>query len=73
MIFGNCEQLLCLNWMFIGKIDCRFTHFDACGNKQTVHTLHNVCSVHLGDTMSTLGGYHEYIGGEGGGGEGGIV
>ena len=21
------------------------------------------CSVHWGDTMSTLGGYHEYIGG----------
>ena len=21
------------------------------------------CSVHLGDTMSTSGGYHEYIGG----------
>ena len=36
---------------------------------QIVSTLHNVCSVHLGmfstsgDTTSTLGGYHEYIGG----------
>ena len=24
-------------------------------------TLYNVCSVHRGDTMSTSGGYHEYI------------
>ena len=35
-----------------------------------VRTLYNVCSVHWGDTMSSLGdimstseGYHEYIGG----------
>ena len=28
-----------------------------------VNTLHNVCSVHRGDIMSTSGGYHEYIGG----------
>ena len=32
-----------------------------------VPTLYNVCSVHQGDTMSTSGGYHEYIGGGGGG------
>ena len=35
----------------------------------TLITLYNVCSVHRGvfstseDTVSTLGGYHEYIGG----------
>ena len=28
-----------------------------------IFTLYNVCSVHRGDTMSTTGGYHEYIGG----------
>ena len=28
-----------------------------------IFTLYNVCSVHQGDTMSTLGRYHEYIGG----------
>ena len=49
-----------------------------CYSKE-IHTLYNVCSVHWGmfstsgggggcsvhqgDTMSTLGGYHEYIGG----------
>ena len=39
-----------------------------------IDTLYNVCSVHQGmfstsgDTMSTSGGYHEYIGGGGGGG-----
>ena len=27
------------------------------------HEYMGVCSVHRGDTMSTLGGYHEYIGG----------
>ena len=26
-------------------------------------TLCDVCSIHRGDTMSILGGYHEYIGG----------
>ena len=25
-------------------------------------SVHRGCSVHQGDTMSTLGGYHEYIG-----------
>ena len=28
---------------------------------QSMITLDNVCSVHRGNTMSTLGGYHEYI------------
>ena len=26
-------------------------------------SVHRGCSVHQGDTMSTSGGYHEYIGG----------
>ena len=28
-----------------------------------IFTVYNVCSVHQRDTMSTSGGYHEYIGG----------
>ena len=41
-----------------------------CDRQIVIITLYNVCSVHQGDTMSTLGdtmsasgGYHEYIGG----------
>ena len=35
-------------------------YHDACGG---YHEYIGECSVHWGDTMSTLGGYHEYIGG----------
>ena len=38
-----------------------FLQCDILNSFAVLLTPYNVCSVHRGDTMSTLGGYHEYI------------
>ena len=42
-------------------------NFDMVPIFRNAHPAYNVCSVHRGDTISTSEGYHEYIGGGGGG------
>ena len=49
---------------YIGGCSVHREMFSTSGDVQCI----GGCSVHRGDTMSTSGGYHEYIGGGGGGG-----